>query len=86
MKTLIVGNEAVALGALQAGMTFFVAYPITPASEIMHVLARKEGEIAFVHAEDNGEVFIFGRSADDHFPCPAFFDMNARSGFSFSPV
>jgi len=52
MKTLIMGNEAVACGALRAGMTFFAAYPITPASEIMHVLAEKENEIAFVHAED----------------------------------
>jgi 2-oxoglutarate ferredoxin oxidoreductase subunit alpha len=52
MKTLIMGNEAVALGALRAGMTFFAAYPITPASEIMHVLAEREKEIAFVHAED----------------------------------
>lgn len=46
------GNEAVALGALKAGMTFFAAYPITPASEIMHILAEKEGKIEFVHAED----------------------------------
>jgi len=52
MKSLIMGNEAVACGALKAGMTFFAAYPITPASEIMHELADKEGEIAFVHAED----------------------------------
>ncbi len=52
MKRLIMGNEAVALGALKAGMTFFAAYPITPASEIMHFLAAKEGEIVFVHAED----------------------------------
>jgi 2-oxoglutarate ferredoxin oxidoreductase subunit alpha len=52
MKTLIMGNEAVACGALDAGMTFFAAYPITPASEIMHVLAEKEREIVFIHAED----------------------------------
>ncbi len=52
MKRLILGNEAVAMGALRAGMTFFAAYPITPASEIMHYLAAKEGEIVFIHAED----------------------------------
>jgi 2-oxoglutarate ferredoxin oxidoreductase subunit alpha len=52
MKTLVMGNEAVALGALRAGMTFFAAYPITPASEIMHELAEHEPELAFVHAED----------------------------------
>ncbi len=52
MKSLVIGNEAVALGAQRAGMTFFAAYPITPASEIMHALAEHENEIAFVHAED----------------------------------
>ncbi len=52
MKQLIFGNEAVALGALRAGMRFFAAYPITPASEIMHVLAEREDQTAFVHAED----------------------------------
>jgi 2-oxoglutarate ferredoxin oxidoreductase subunit alpha len=52
MRSLIMGNEAVACGALKAGMTFFAAYPITPASEIMHELAEHEPEIAFVHAED----------------------------------
>jgi len=52
MRTLVMGNEAVACGALKAGMTFFAAYPITPASEIMHELAEHEPEIVFVHAED----------------------------------
>jgi 2-oxoglutarate ferredoxin oxidoreductase subunit alpha len=52
MKTLVMGNEAVACGALRAGLSFYAAYPITPASEIMHFLAEKEKEIAFVHAED----------------------------------
>ena len=52
MSELIMGNEAVALGALKAGMTFFAAYPITPASEIMHFLAEKEKDIVFIHAED----------------------------------
>ncbi|MFC2158220.1 2-oxoacid:acceptor oxidoreductase subunit alpha [Acidobacteriota bacterium] len=52
MKRLTMGNEAVALGALKAGMEFIAAYPITPASEIMHYLAEKEQEIEFIHAED----------------------------------
>jgi len=52
MKRLIMGNQAVTLGALKAGLEFFAAYPITPASEIMHYLAGQEEEIDFVHAED----------------------------------
>ncbi len=51
MKKLLQGNEAVVEGAIKAGLKFFAAYPITPASEIMHSMAGKKG-ISFVHAED----------------------------------
>jgi 2-oxoglutarate ferredoxin oxidoreductase subunit alpha len=51
VKQLLQGNEAISLGALKAGMTFFAGYPITPASEIMHFLAKRK-DITFVHAED----------------------------------
>jgi len=51
MKTLMQGNEAVAEASIKAGIKFFAAYPITPASEIMHAMAKKK-EISFVHAED----------------------------------
>jgi 2-oxoglutarate ferredoxin oxidoreductase subunit alpha len=37
---LIQGNEACALGAVQAGCSFYAGYPITPASEIMEWMAR----------------------------------------------
>ncbi len=36
---LMMGNEAVAFGALVAGCRFFAGYPITPASEILEWLA-----------------------------------------------
>ncbi len=37
---LCTGNEAVAYGALAAGLRFFAGYPITPSSEIAEVLAK----------------------------------------------
>lgn len=36
---LITGNEAVALGALKAGLEVYISYPMTPASSILHFLA-----------------------------------------------
>jgi 2-oxoglutarate ferredoxin oxidoreductase subunit alpha len=36
---LITGNEAVALGALRAGLEAYISYPMTPASSILHYLA-----------------------------------------------
>ena len=40
-RLFLLGDEAVALGALYAGCTFFAGYPITPASEIAERLARE---------------------------------------------
>lgn len=37
---LVMGNEAVAQGALAAGCDFFAGYPITPATEILEEMAR----------------------------------------------
>lgn len=39
-KILIDGNTAMALGVIDAGFKFFAGYPITPASSIMHILAK----------------------------------------------
>jgi len=33
------GSEGVALGAIAAGLDIYVAYPMTPASPVLHILA-----------------------------------------------
>ena len=40
-KLFMIGNDAMALGALAAGCRFMPAYPITPASEVMEYLIKK---------------------------------------------
>ena len=40
-KEFVKGNEALAIGALKAGMNAYFAYPITPSSEIPETLARE---------------------------------------------
>lgn len=40
-RLFMIGNDAVALGALAAGSRFMAAYPITPASEIMEYMIKK---------------------------------------------
>lgn len=40
-RMFMIGNDAVALGALAGGARFMPAYPITPASEIMEYLIKK---------------------------------------------
>ena len=48
------GNEAIALGALAGGLQFYVAYPMTPSSSVLHNLAAMADEVGIVvkHAED----------------------------------
>lgn len=40
-RLVLSGNQALALGAVQAGMRFYAGYPITPATDIMELLARE---------------------------------------------
>ena len=79
---LIQGNEAVALGAIAAGIGFFAGYPITPSTEIAELLAQymplldkkwiqMEDEIASISA------LIGGRLAGSK-------SMTATSGPGFS--
>lgn len=53
-RSLISGNEAIAYGALAAGIKFYAGYPITPSSDIAEILARelpKKGG-RFIQMED----------------------------------
>jgi 2-oxoglutarate ferredoxin oxidoreductase subunit alpha len=46
-RMMISGNEAIALGAVAGGMRFYSAYPMTPASSVLHYLASKEREFNY---------------------------------------
>ncbi len=48
---LLMGNEAIVKAALKAGVKFYSAYPITPASEITQAVATCK-EIKSIQAED----------------------------------
>ena len=54
-KRLVQGNEAVMLGAVKAGATFFAGYPISPSSEILaqaSAYAAAHPEFRFIQEED----------------------------------
>jgi 2-oxoglutarate ferredoxin oxidoreductase subunit alpha len=53
-RLLVDGNEAVGLGALAAGVGFYAAYPMTPASSLLHFMAAHERDAGLVvkHTED----------------------------------
>ncbi|MGC9125375.1 MAG: 2-oxoacid:acceptor oxidoreductase family protein, partial [Caldisericaceae bacterium] len=53
-KAVLSGNEAIALGGVAGGVDLFFAYPMTPASSILHFLAAHNDEfgIGVVHPEN----------------------------------
>ncbi|MCL4079709.1 2-oxoacid:acceptor oxidoreductase subunit alpha [Coriobacteriia bacterium Es71-Z0120] len=53
-RLLVDGNEAIGLGALAAGIGFYAAYPMTPASSLLHFMAAHEKSAGVVvkHTED----------------------------------
>jgi len=54
MGRLMQGNEAVAEGALAAGVRFFAGYPITPSTEIAEIMSKKLPQVGgkFIQMED----------------------------------
>ncbi len=53
-RIVLTGNDALSWGAIQAGCTFLSAYPMTPASSILHTLAKQAPTYNLVvkHVED----------------------------------
>ena len=58
MLPLISGNEAIALGAVQAGLNMYIAYPMTPASAILHYLAEHEDDLGVVTIHSESEIGV----------------------------
>ncbi|MHA2289029.1 MAG: 2-oxoacid:acceptor oxidoreductase subunit alpha [Promethearchaeota archaeon] len=52
-RKIITGNEAISLGAIAGGLNVYYGYPMTPASTILHFLARRAENfgLAVVHPE-----------------------------------
>ncbi len=55
-RILMGGNQAVALGALSAGISFYCAYPMAPSTGIMNYLATYEKEMHIVVEQAEDEI------------------------------
>lgn len=51
---LVDANKAVAQGFLSAGLQYYIAYPMTPSTSVLHFLAKvkKEHNLKVIHPED----------------------------------
>ncbi len=55
-RMLLTGNDSTALGALQAGLRWYSAYPMTPASSILHFMAAHEKDMGLVVRQTEDEI------------------------------
>lgn len=55
-RLFLTGNEAVGLGALDAGCKFYAAYPMTPATSLLHFLAPLDREYDLVVVQTESEI------------------------------
>jgi 2-oxoglutarate ferredoxin oxidoreductase subunit alpha len=55
-QILVDGNEAIGLGALAAGIGMYCAYPMTPASSLLHYMAAHDREYGVVVKQTEDEI------------------------------
>ena len=81
-RLLLNGSEAIGLGAINAGCKFCAAYPMTPASGVLHYLASQEKKFNLVvkHAED--EIAVINMAAGASFAGARTIVATSGGGFS----
>ena len=55
-RVLLSGNQAICIGALQAGLTYYAGYPITPASDILEWLSGRLPRFGGVAIQTEDEI------------------------------
>lgn len=55
-KMIVTGNEAVALGAIAAGLEFAAIYPMSPITNILHTLAAYQEKYGYIYKQPEDEI------------------------------
>lgn len=55
-RIVVNGNETVALGAIAAGLQFAAIYPMSPISNILHVLAANQEKYGYIYKQPEDEI------------------------------
>jgi 2-oxoglutarate ferredoxin oxidoreductase subunit alpha len=57
-KRLLTGNEVIALGAVKAGLKFYIAYPMTPATSILHFFMNHNNDFGLRVVQPENEIAV----------------------------
>lgn len=81
-RLYMIGNDALALGALAAGARLMAAYPITPSSEIMEYLIKKLPELGGTVVQTEDELAAITMSIGMNYGGVRAFTASAGPGLS----
>lgn len=81
-RMFMIGNDAIALGAIAAGCRFMPAYPITPASEIMEYLIKKLPELGGTVIQTEDEIAAITMAIGANYAGARAFTASAGPGLS----
>jgi 2-oxoglutarate ferredoxin oxidoreductase subunit alpha len=80
-RIFLSGNEAVGLGALKAGCKFYVSYPMTPTTGLLHFMTSNERSYSMIAMQPEGEIAAINMIAGAAFAGAR--TMTATSGGGF---
>lgn len=76
------GDEAVALGAISAGLQFASIYPMSPISNILQVLAAHQQEYNYVYKQPEDEISAIGMAIGASYAGARAMTASSGGGFS----
>jgi len=62
-RVFLSGNEAIGLGALKAGCRFYVSYPMTPTTGLLHFMAENQRGFQMIAMQPEGEIAAINMTA-----------------------
>lgn len=80
-RAVLTGNDAVALGAIAAGMQFAAIYPMTPISNIIHALAPLQEQYKFIYKQPEDEISALTMAIGASFAGARSMTASAGGGF-----
>jgi 2-oxoglutarate ferredoxin oxidoreductase subunit alpha len=81
-RPLITGNEAISLGAAAGGLDVYIAYPMTPASSILHYLAAHSEELGVTVVHPENEIAVVNMAIGSAFAGARTMVGSSGGGFS----
>jgi 2-oxoglutarate ferredoxin oxidoreductase subunit alpha len=86
-QLLMTGNEAAALGAAKAGLDMYYAYPMTPASGILHYFAEHQNDLSVLTVQLENEIAVANEAVGSAYTGRRVMIASSSGGFAlFSEV